>query len=330
MECLNNLVEYWDGCSTKTAGQTYIDELAGFENELLADLTTGAHTTELAIFNNAKNRASRRLTNDIYSNLDGRTSVNSIVDNARAGYYGELRNGLNSTAYQKKGIGIFYNGNAGLKLNINNISLAARNTGTILVEIRDAHNPSLVLQSYSVSAIADTVVNLPVNYSVISTNARWGVFVCVDAAITTLESKISKLTKCSSCPDAEPICLDGYTMASGAVWRSSGKLQNRNDTGGLSVDYAIECDLSQYICRSAKRFTEAMLFATGVELMTEAIHSRRLNTTTLLDRNRLEQNRSELANLYSVALKSVVENWQMPNDACFCKQPLVTSKNLIP
>lgn len=330
MDCLKNLVHYWDGCSPKLANTTYIDELAGFENELLRDLTTGSRPDEFSVLENAKLRASRRLENDIYFNLDGRTSINSIVDNQRAGYYGEVRNGLNSSNYLKKGIGIFYNGNAGFKIRINNISIGARITAPITVEVLDGHNPAIVLNTFTINAVADTIVNLPVNYVFTSTNARWGVVFAISTIFATLETKIAKSLKCSTCPDAEPICLDGYTMASGVVFKSGGKLQNRVDTGGLSVDYSIECDLSQYICRSAGRFTEAMLYATGVELMTEALHSRSLNTTTLLNRERLEENRSELANLYSVALKSIVNNWQMPNDACFCKQPLVSIKTIVP
>jgi hypothetical protein len=330
LSCLTSLISNWDRCSARDPNATYIDELPGFEPELLRDLTTGTKLTEDEVLQNAMNRAARKVYNDIYSHLNGRVSVTSIVENARVGYYGEIRNGLDSSAYDIKGVGIFYDGNAGLNVNIKSISLAARQTGNVTVTIRDAYNPATILATYTIAAVADSVITLPVSFQSTSILSRWGVLITVAGGIATLESKSNRHAKCSRCPDAEPICLDGYTTVVGIVWRSGGRLNNRLDTGGLSVDYAIECDLGQYVCRSAKLFTDTILYGTGAEIMSEAINSRRLNTSTLLDRERLESLRSELADMYGTALKSILHNWKVPNDVCFCTQPLVTSRNIIP
>ena len=329
LTCLIDTIQLWDECSPRTA-PNYVDELPGIDNAFLRDIARAQDADLPDLFTRVARNAARKVEEDLRGHLSGRMSISSIVANQRAGIYPINPNdSFTPSGVARKGLGIFYDGTAGLELVLTSISILPAQSGAVTVQVLDALNPSQVLATVSGTAVAGQLLTIPVSVAVKSSTSRWGVFVSIPAAFATKESRI-KLDGCSSCTANERICLDGHTTVGGLVLTNSGTLQNRVDTGGISVDYAINCDLAQYICRSKANFASIMRYAFGVHAVEEALYSTRVNNTTQIDVERTVMLGDRLAESYKIALESVVQYWKIPNDICFCTQPLAGWKTQVP
>jgi hypothetical protein len=329
LNCLLDTIQLWDECSTRS-GSNYVDDLPQISNGFLRDIARSQDVDLPDLFARLSRNAARKVEEDLRGHLSGRLTVRSIVANQRVGLYPiNPIDSITPAGITRKGLGIFYEGNAGLELVITGITIFPAQSGSLTVQVLDALNPSLVLGSVTGTAVSGQLLSLPVSISVSSATSRWGAFVSIPVGFATKESRIRSEEGCRSCA-TEFACLDGHTRVSGLVLTNSGTLQNRIDTGGISVDYAINCDLGQYICRSKGSFSGVMLNAFGVSAMEEALYSDRVNNSTVLDPERMAMLRDSFAERYKIALESVVQYWTMPNDLCFCNKPLVGWKTQVP
>lgn len=328
LNCLLDTIQLWDECSDRTQ-PNYVDELPGISNQFLRDIARSQDSDLPELFNRLARNAARRVEEDLRGHLSGRMQISSIVDNTRAGKYPiNPRVGVIPSGVTRKGMGIFYDGEAGLELTITAITIYPNQSGSITVEVQDALTGS-VLATVSGTAVAGQLLTIPTSISVRSNTSRWGVFVSIPAAFSTYEGRV-KLDGCDTCGSSQGVCLDGHTRVTGLVRTAGGDLSNRIDTGGISVDYGLVCDLGQYLCRNRLSFASIMRYAFGVSAIEEALYSDRVNNSTVVDVERLVMLGDRLAEKYKIALSAVVEVWKMPNDECFCNQPLASWKTQVP
>jgi hypothetical protein len=328
LSCLIDTIQLWDECSARNQ-PNYVDELPGISNDFLRDIARSQDADIPELFTRLARNAARKVEEDLRGHLSGRMKIGSIVANQRAGIY--PINPANKTApggVTAKGLAVYYNGTAGLQIVISAVHILPSQSGSVTVSVLDALNPSRVIGTVTGTAVAGELLTIPCSISASSETTRWGVIVSIPAGFGTKESRI-ELSGCDTCGN-ETKCLDGYTNVSGAVVTNSGAVNNRIDTGGISVDYSINCDLAQYICRSKASFASIMRYAFGVSAVEEALYSSRVNNTTVIDPERTAMLGDRLVESYNVALKSVVQHWTMPNDLCFCTQPLTGWKTVVP
>jgi hypothetical protein len=99
---------------------------------------------------------------------------------------------------------------------------------------------------------------------------------------------------------------------------------------GVSATYALSCDYEAVLCQYAHRLKRAMVYAALVEVLNEALFSKRLNSFTSVNREDVVEQRDIYAGLYNESVQGVFQNLVLPNDICFACRPAVRAATYIP
>ena len=93
-------------------------------------------------------------------------------------------------------------------------------------------------------------------------------------------------------------------------------------TGGLSIQYTVECDTDQFICSLKSRLAYSVMLRAGVLILQDVIYgTTRVNSVTTIDREKAEALKEDYELQYSEAIQNALHNVRFPNDICFrCDQ----------
>lgn len=318
--CFKNLIGL-RGCisDTSTSG-IYLDDI-GITIDELNQYITGYYTGE-QLFKDKFKFSLELIANAIHTYLSPKYKAHSVVASARAGMYLDNKVAVSGEANQLKGINFeFCNDDSYLDLYIASISLHTNFTGDIDVYVYDLIQNRL-LDTIVLTATAEEISEVFVNKTYKSDRKRLNIAIVYDSENIT--SYKGQLKNCSSCGD--PYIHNTYTHIRGVkVPEFLDKLKRnvtpQSDTAGMSIEYSVSCNHSDYLCAKNNMIAIPILYRTAAELMEYGLNispNSRTNTTITINRDILKDRIDFYNKKYEESMKNLLHNILLPTDVkCF-------------
>lgn len=320
LSCLDNLIGVRGDCeSTSPLLDLYLNDLPYVTLENANAVIEGDENSGYQLLNKVIERSRGLLVNDIYRNLSPKFNYNSVISNSTVGYYQDTYRQIAGDG-KIKGIAVEINEHPHLEFFLSTIRLFVNQTTTLNVLIYDLMTGEL-LYTIPVNTQASRIVSEDVFIQIPNLRQRQRIFIGYDSTgITSYETYIHEnYVGCNSCGGTYYRNAFAYfrngALVSGdpAVYNN---LKNANDTGGLSIDYSINCSLTKVLCGIRNNLGYPLLYRSAMEFFLELMMTKRYNDTTV----RLETITEAQAYYeaeYQKSLDNLIQNINLPNDKCF-------------
>lgn len=211
-----------------------------------------------------------------------------------------------------------------LKVNIDSISLFLTTTGNVSVRIYNLITGEL-LDTVTCASVAGELTYTDVNKTYRSEKSNLALAFVYDSEDASYRTTALPNQTCGGC-SSKNLRQNKYVYASGVKYEDGADFLIANtkyeaDTAGLKVNYTLDCDYDQWICRNRQLLLMSCLYYTAYHIAEYALMSPNFNSVTIDQRNTVEQikemNFSNFTNEFSAVLDSMV----IPNNSdCFVCQ----------
>ena len=325
--CFNRLIGIKYNCENETpTSGLYVDDFGISLNEL-DQLITASYSSGFDLFKAKRAAAGEILSSEIQAKTAHWMVADKVIDTGKIGFLPAYSSGYVPALGAGKFVGATMKLDAkGSFVNvfISNILISAKVNVELPLYVVDLYTNN-VLETYQVNTNELTQIDLTL-YS--NRNDLW-----VAVLYEATEDFIPTLVKegyCGSCGGGNAevytcrnILTQGYKGEIFSGQMTSG--EPYANTGGLQINYAVNCDYSAWVCSNSKQFALAHIFKTNAEIMQFALFESvniRANTTVTINTEVLEQRYNYFQAQYEKQMNLVLQNMAMPSDAnCFrCRQ----------
>ncbi len=331
MPCLYELIGVKKACTDiEPITGLYINDLPGMSLKLADAAANSEKVNGIKLIQDRIEFAEKYLSNDIRNFMQDRFVINSILEQTTVGIYKEDNNVI-ASSNKLRGIKIIVREYPYLNINISRIGLRLSTTVDTNVLIYDLYKNEL-LYTLPISAVADQITYINVNKKIPTNKQRRSLFICIDANVSDQydASLYNSSTGCMSCNQSQYLSYPTSGTLDAALSKTESNFVSSNSTGGLTIDYTIECDLDNYICSLGTTLAWPLLYKTGHLIMQELEHSDQLNTIVMIDSGK----NKELADYYDAeyikSLNQITQNIKTPKDICFQCAPKIRKVVQIP
>lgn len=329
--CLENLVGIRTACGTQVTSDSglYVQDLPHI-NLKLADAVVTDQESGYQLLLSKINLAGEYLKNDVLNRMAPHFKQVSVLENEQVGYFVEnkpLSPGITDTY---KGIQFKVRESPHLDLFISQIRLFSNYSGDIQVKVFDLIQGK-ELDSITVTAVAGEIVSKDV-FKVYKTKGQnLNIFIGYDT--TGIDSYKTTLYNPRNYPGCTS-CMSPYRWGNKYVWLYSQKigvsdvkvqnsLSGSNDTGGLSIDYSLNCTLDRWVCSMRNTLAFPLWHRAAVEILREVQISTRLNSLVTLKKEETADLMGFYEGQYMNSMDNIFKNLKVPNDICFYCNPRI-------
>jgi hypothetical protein len=335
MSCFDNLIGLTGTCNDTASDSGFTLGDIGISNDFLANIVTNEFSDGEALAANKINLATKLVVATISNFFSDRYKTNSVIDGTRIGQPSDNLQIISGS--NLRGIEIeLCNDTSFLDLCISQIQLQLDHTGDVDVLFYDLAQDRL-LATETVTVAPNEISTLDVALNFVSDRRDLDLIAVYDATgIDSIKTTIDT-TGCSTCSGGRSLSrLNGFLSARGIeIPAASQKIQKnltgKGDTGGLSLQYSINCNHESWLCTIKKNLAMPILYKTGVELMeyadTVSINSRS-NTTVTMNKEAIEERREIYDGKYRETLENVLKRIKLPQDRK-CFECNLKSKNAV-
>lgn len=333
MDCLNNLVGIWDGCTTRE-DKLYINDLPGFDLSVPEWLQKEQDESPLSLLEDIRNKSGIFLKHEILGNLNPRVQMGSVLWNGSVGVANNNRIVKSLEASKYKGVQISTENYPYTEIYIDQIAVfPVTTTADYEVYVYDL-TQGLLLDTFTFDVTGGQINYYRVGKTYKNKGQYLNLAVMVDSSITDVYDVDVTNTGCRTCHTGlKPIS----TYASGrgvSILQASAKinsnLQGESHTNGVIVHYSVSCDHDYFVCSMANRFMLPMYYRFGIELMDEIINSDRLNSLTTIGLDKARAMKDDLVLKYNDTMKGILQNLHIDNNVCYTCTPNITINTRIP
>ncbi len=331
MSCLSELIGIKKACTDiEPLTGLYINDLPGMSLKLADSAANSEKVNGIKLIQDRIAFAEKYLSNDIRNFMQDRFVINSILEQATVGIYKEDNN-IIASSNKLRGIKIIVREDPYLNINISRIGLRLNTAVDTDVLIYDLYKNEL-LYTIPISAVADQITYIDVNKKIPTNKQRRALFICIDANVSDQydASLYNSSVGCMSCNQSQYLSYPTSGTLDIALSKTESNFVAANSTGGLTIDYTIECDLDNYICSLDTTLAWPLLYKTGHLIMQELEHSDQLNTIVMINSGK----NKELAEYYDAeyikSLNQITQNIKTPKDICFQCAPKIRKVVQIP
>lgn len=283
------------------------------------------------------NYAVNIVKSEINSRLMPYYKQKSVLEANVLGYYNEDMNPLPASALYR-GIRVYVDQYPYLEFKVSKVALYSSNfTGNKTVNVWDLRTGQL-LDSFVVALTAGEISYIEVNRKYYSEKQRLDLFFGYDATgLDSFDTTVNRGTRgCNTC-NLNDTNINGrfFSYNAGQIGLATAKLENNMDytgySGGLSLQYTVECGTDAFLCSLKDRLAFAILHKFGATVCEEVLFgSRRVNSVTTIDKAKAEGLLPIFETRYINAMDDVLHNLRLPNDICFKCYQAVKSVTRIP
>ena len=318
MNCLDNVIGIRGCGSVESSSGLYVQDLPGIS---LREANAAADQETISGFELIKEKitfAQSAILSQMRNLLSDTMKVNSLIESDNVGHYKENLKVVAPESGYLKGIKLKIDQNQYTEITISRLSLKVNYIGEVPVYVYDLMSNTL-LDIFQVEVNHGEVSTIVVNKTYKTNRQILSLFICYDASIPGYESSVSKPSGCYSC---ENEYLNRYVkFYSGKIDSSNQKIDSNvkssSGTAGLSFEYSIACSLESFLCSLSGLIAMPLLYKIGIELLTELIYSKRLNSIVLLNKQDFKELRTEFESKYQSSMEDLVQNIKLPKDICF-------------
>ena len=271
-------------------------------------------------FNEKKRFAAQEIAQEVNAHFTKYQTRSTIAANQKVGFEQPTRKIIPAVAGKKRGIYIdFCQSNAFVDVFISSLSLTLNHNLPVNVQIYDVQQ-SKVLHTVAVTPIPNERVSVRVDklFAAGKENLQLAFLVTggYDTVSTFVDSK-----GCASCGvikcttrhfSANAVVIDNAA----AVTRAN--LKNTNETGGLSVEYSIQCATTAWMCGQSNLIALPLLYKIAALIAHHAFYSStRMNDATTIDADTWNARVQHYESKYSESLKTSLGAMKIPKDECW-------------
>jgi hypothetical protein len=328
MECLSNLVGL-DGCTT--GNEPYKLNQIGLSLKQLEELLPDGYQNVNAWLDAVKKLAADELSRDVVNKVASSVHVETLLENDVVGWFQKNRQETTSSNFA----GIFFdiwNRTAYAKLKISQIHFYGNHNGDIEFKFVDLLTGK-ELDTVTLTAVEDEVVSVPVDVEVKTAMRSLKVGVIYDASsVTSYKTTMSK-SGCSSCGGSI-----GYRSRIASIQPFEieapfidANISSRNDTAGLSIDYAFACDQHEWICSISGMIALAYLYKVGYQLLTGSLNSGSQWSDQMTTQRKMNEERTMFfEGKYAAEMEKFLKHARVPDNVCFTCNSAVGVINRLP
>ena len=336
MACFSQIIGIKNGCvGYVPSSGLYLDDI----NITLGDIekiTTRDVAGAISLVNDKIAFAGNIIKNSVQTHFQNRFISTSIIENLSIGEIQENKPVISPVANTYKGLEIEYGfTDSFLNVEVSTISLFSDYTGDVNVFIYDEILGTL-LDTIVVSAVAGENVTKVVNKTFAIGRRKIKLAFLVDATFDAYKV-LAGSGPCSSCStDTKKVYWGGISARSIKVDSSADiipqNILGSSESHGLTVSLNVNCDHESWLCSMGNLFALPLLYQTGILLLDYSIdYTTRLNSKTIIDPDRLREQRNKLIELYNESMNGVVGRMMLPNDSrCFACNDRLKSVVILP
>jgi hypothetical protein len=333
MDCLNNLVQIWDKCTERDPDLLYIDQLPGFDLDWPNFFNKEQVDSGIELLTRIRNKAGIMLSHEFLNNLNPRVKVGSVLSNE---VVGQIQDNLQEKAIEAgkyKGIQLALNHYPYLQIYVDKISLFAKTVITTNIKVIDL-TQGITLDDLPITTVAGQITTIQVGKTYKNKGQYLNLAFVIDSSLAITYETTVNARACGSCfPKLER--LGSYAFARGVKISQAGPLVEQNiqgegHTNGLTVYFSTQCDHQHFICGMANRFQLPMYYKFGIELMEEGLTTDNLNSLTTVGKDKMKKIQEYCEKGYTESMSGILQNLELPNNACYYCQPMITNRVNIP
>jgi hypothetical protein len=337
--CFENIIGIKGVCGeleTPSSG-LWIDDLP-FIDLKVADAVLGKQDASGVEFIQTKlNYAYNVVKNEAASILAPMMKTKTILENSILGAYTPTLLPLNQAA-KYRGIKVRISDYPYLSFNLSGIAMYSSNfTGQLPIKVFDLTTGAQI-DTFNIAVTAGQINYIPINKKYLTNRQRFEIAIVYDATLidTFKTSPSIPAAGCFSCNRGNDGYNGRYMIYDGIESNVSGtlmysQLEYTGFTGGLSVQYTVECSMDGWLCSMKDRLAFAMLHKFGIIMCEEVIAgSKRMNSITTIDVSKAEYLHGIFTERYHTALKDALGRVTPPNDNCFYCNKSVRTITRIP
>jgi len=255
--------------------------------------------------------------------LSPKYKAHSIISSARAGQFQDNKVVVAGQANFLKGIYFdLLNSDSYVDLFVSAVSLHTDFTGDIPIYFIDLVQ-NRILETMTLTSVAEEISVLHVNTLFKSNRKKLSLAIVYDSEGINSYKTVLR-TDCAGCQD--PHITNRYLRIKGIKLPELlpyivSNVVPQNDTAGMSVEYSVQCNHSDYLCTMNNMIALPVIYKTAAELMEYALNisvNTRTNTTTTINRDVLKDRYDFYESKYKEYMKTLLNNVLLPSDEkCF-------------
>ena len=326
MQCLNDYIGINWCNATPPASGLYVNDLPGLTLKSIDKTASDEQATFIQVWQQVQKRTLRMLGSAIISGFNSRYRINQVYQLFDLGKRTILTTQQTTPANESRGIEIALNSNASLLqvIYVQQVSLYLKAAQTVTIQVHDTFGTLLDTfdvdgtqgwNTISIDKLYTDTDRVLISYNAATTESP--------LLLINENHAADSLTACTG------IC-DSRATIRGIKFTDTADITYGNNAYGLSVVATIKCDYANLVCRNKQVFANALWYLLGAEVLTERIHSDRLNRYTTIDAKKALELRDEFYAQYKTELGIALSTIQLnPTDYCLdCNQPVTLQTNL--
>lgn len=338
--CYQNLIGIQDcGETTPPTSGLYTDGYGLTLNDL-NQLKTADYADGYDLFTAMRHSAWELLSSDVNNKLAHWMKADTIIDNDKVGY-------IDHSGYTNAfGAGNFigaslrlYNDNSFSTIFVSNITIAAETNETVTVYVLDLFKTTGANPEYKlIDSFTVTTNELTVIEKEYKTNRNDCYLAFVYESTINGQRTTVKKGVCGSCGGHKEIWMNGKIQSRGVKGIITAgvftDLSGFGYSGGMQINYSVNCDRSAWVCSNSKKFAMAHLFKTMFLCAQFGIQNsvnERANTTVTINVDALRERLEYYGKTYTDQMNIILSNMTMPKDKdCFRCNENVRYASMIP
>ena len=335
--CFDGIIEVKGNCTQKTAySGIYLDDVGIKLNEL-NDIVGAEYEDGEELFYEKLNYSIKSVTSSIHTHLTENYKAKSLIESVRVGQFQDNLYPVVAQAGKLKGIYLeICNEDSFLDLYVNFLEVQFNFNGAVPIYVYDTIQNKL-LDTFSVTAVADEIIQLYINKTYKSDRKRLKLFIGYDAtAVPTYKTYTRDWGGiCSSCVGYW--WTNNYVKVCGASINSADDKILRNftksgETFGLSMNYSVNCNHEDWLCAHGRALALPIALYTAREISAYALtNSQRVNPKTFIDADKWKIRFDKYDADFEKRMNEVLQNINLPEDRrCFVCLPKVVHQIILP
>lgn len=327
--CFDGIIEVKGNCENRTSYTgVYLDPLIKLSE--LNDIVGEEYENGEALFYEKRNYAIQSVVSLIHTHLQENYKTDSLLKSERVGKFQDNLQQVPAEAGKLKGIYVeLCNDTSFVDFYLNFLEVQFDFTGDVNILVYDLTQNKL-LDTLTVSAVAENIVQLYVNKAYKSDRKRLKLFIGYDTTtVPSFKTYSFNYTGCWSCIDY--FYKNSYAKFCGATTSLVGdkivqNITRSGETFGLSLNYSINCNHEDWLCSYARALPIPINLYTAREIAAYAVNvSQQANPKTFIDADKWKARFTQFDSDFENRFSSVMENIRFPSDTrCFhCLPKLV-------
>lgn len=323
MNCLRDYIGLrWCGNTTTPPSGLYVNDLPAISLKQITSLTDEETATFSELWNIIQQRAEMRFASDLRDAMGKRYKINSINQGGNIGKGVTGSAGASLGAFSGFCIELVDTGQTDFMPSA--LTFITVQTLQFYASAGDAgESKQVAIWDMSTGEqLFTTTVRLATGWNTVQVNTKLtnsfntlpkSVFCGIaSSTLSVYELDVPSNSNTATCCKAR--IRGAYTASTSNI--TSDNLTFTDNTYGLSGVFSVQCGWDGMVCQNKEPFTRAYWYCLGVELLTEQIHSTKLNSYTTIGLQKARELRDEYTTEYNKSLMQVCENIELDCDCC--------------